>query len=236
MLFNFLEVILMVKLFKSLTKFELFLWFASSVTVCLSFLLTPNKDILSLIASLVGVTALIFVAKGYVIGQVLTVVFSVFYGIISFFFSYYGEMITYLFMTAPMGIMAAIEWYKNPYANSREVKIKKITKKQLFGAVFLSLAVTFAFYFILKALDTANLFFSTVSITTSFFASYLTYLRSPYYALGYAANDIVLIILWILASIENTAYIPMIFCFVAFLWNDIYGYVNWQKMQKKQIS
>ncbi len=226
----------MLKLFKSLTKFEFFLWLASSIIVCLSFLLTPEKDILSLSASLVGVTALIFIAKGYVAGQILTIIFSIFYGIISFFYSYYGEMITYLFMSTPMAIMATIEWYKNPYKNSKEVKIRAVTKKQLIGVVVLSLAVTFVFYFILKALNTANLFFSTISITTSFFAASLTYLRSPYYALGYTANDIVLIVLWVLASIENPAYVPMIFCFIAFFWNDIYGYINWTRMQKKQAE
>ena len=226
----------MLKLFKSLTKFEFFLWLSSSVIVSLSFLLTPEKDILSLAASLVGVTALIFLAKGYVAGQVLTVIFSIFYGLISFFYSYYGEMITYLFMSTPMAIMATIEWYKNPYKNSKEVKIRAITKKHLIGVVILSLAVTFVFYFILKALNTTNLIFSTLSIATSFFAASLTYLRSPYYALGYTANDIVLIVLWVLASIENPAYVPMVFCFIAFFFNDIYGYINWTRMQKRQAE
>lgn len=222
------------KSFKLLTKFELILWIASMVIVTLSFLLAPIKDILSLTASLIGVTALIFVAKGFVLGQVLTVVFAMFYGIISFFFTYYGEMITYLFMTSPMAIMAVIEWKKNPYKKSMEVKVNKATKKQALTMLILSVAVTIAFYFILKALSTANLVISTVSVTTSFLASYLTYLRSPYYALAYAGNDIVLIILWILASIEDASYIPMIFCFLMFLINDIYGYINWRKMQKKQ--
>ena len=84
--------------FKKLNTLELCLWIFSLVLVILSFVLSPLKDYLTLVASLIGVTALIFVAKGMVIGQILTVVFSVFYGIISFFFAYYGEMITYLLM------------------------------------------------------------------------------------------------------------------------------------------
>ncbi len=221
---------------RSLTKFELLLWISSLIIVTLSFLLAPNKDFLSLSASLIGVTALIFLAKGYILGQLLSVVFAIFYGIISFFFAYYGEMITYLLMTAPMAVMAAIEWYKNPYNNSGEVKISRVTKTQLIVMLVLTATVTFIFYFILKALDTTNLMFSTVSIATSFLASYLTYLRSPYYALAYAANDVVLIILWILASIRDTGYIPMILCFVMFFFNDIYGYVNWKKMMARQSS
>ena len=224
--------------FKTLTKFEKGLWLTSLtivlVSYSLSYLFSDNGDLLNLIASLIGVTALIFVAKGHVLGQLLTVVFSVFYGIISVFFTYYGEMITYLFMTTPMAIVVAIEWIKNPYKDTREVKVHKVTKKQLAFMWLSAVLVTVLFYFILKALNTANLFFSTISITTSFVASYLTFLRSPYYAIGYSANDIVLIVLWILASAENISYLPMVACFIMFLFNDLYGFYNWRKMQKRQ--
>ena len=224
--------------FKTLTKFEKGLWLISlAVTLLsyvLSYLFSGGGDLLNLIASLIGVTALIFVAKGLVLGQLLTVVFSVFYGIISVLFAYYGEMITYLFMTTPMAIVAAVEWIKNPYKDTLEVKIHKVTKKQLVVMWLLALLVTVLFYFILKALNTTNLVFSTISITTSFIASYLTFLRSPYYAIGYSANDVVLIILWILASVENISYLPMVACFIMFLFNDLYGFYNWRRMQKRQ--
>lgn len=102
--------------------------------------------------------------------------------------------------------------------------------------VVLSIIVTSIFYFILKTLETENLIISTLSITTSFVAGYLTYLRSPYYALGYAANDIVLIVLWILATIDDISYFPMILCFIMFLLNDLYGFHNWKKMLEKQTK
>jgi nicotinamide mononucleotide transporter PnuC len=98
----------------------------------------------------------------------------------------------------------------------------------------LSLIVTVMFYFILKALGNANLIVSVISVTTSFVASYLTFLRSHYYAVAYAINDIILIILWILASVVNPDYIPMIMCFVMFLINDLYGFYSWRKMLKRQ--
>lgn len=223
------------KSFQSLTKFETGLWLTSLAVTLLSYLCSGSGDLLNLIASLIGVTALIFVAKGHVLGQLLTIVFSVFYGIISFFFTYYGEMITYLFMTAPMAIVAAVEWIKNPYQDSQEVKVHHVTKRQLVLMSLLAFLVTIVFYFILKALGTANLVFSTISITTSFVASYLTFLRSPYYAIGYSANDLVLIVLWILATLENRSYFPMVACFVMFLFNDLYGFYNWKKMQKRQV-
>jgi len=221
---------------RDLSKFESGLWFTSVTAITASFLCTGTRDALTLIASLIGVTALIFVAKGYVIGQILTVVFAMFYGGISFFFHYYGEMITYLGMTAPIAIVTAIAWARHPFQSSREVEVRHITKKQLSLMLCLALAVTILFYFILDTLGNANLLFSTVSVTTSFIASCLTFLRSPYYALGYSANDIVLIVLWVLAALENPAYLPMVVCFLMFLANDLYGFHHWQHMQKAQTA
>ena len=220
--------------FRDLTKFEWGLWLFSLLGVTGSYFFAHDGNILSLIASLIGVTALIFVAKGYILGQVLTVVFAVFYGIISFVFQYYGEMITYLCMTAPIAVTAIISWVKHPYKQTKEVQVHRLCKKDVFFLFLFTGAVTIVFYFILKALNTANLLISTLSVTTSVSACTLTVLRSPYYALAYGANDVVLIVLWVLAALKDPAYLPMVICFSMFLVNDAYGYVNWRRMQIRQ--
>lgn len=221
---------------RTLSRFEWILWIISLTVVTVSFLLSPSKDFLTLSASLIGVSALIFVSKGLVFGQVLTVVFAVFYGTVSFFFTYYGEMFTYLCLSAPSAIAAIISWLKNPYGETNVVKVAGLTVKKMALMLLLVGGVTVGFYFLLRALGNANLTISTVSVATSALASALTILRSPLYAIAYSANDVVLIVLWILASIENPAYIPMIFCFVMFLANDIYGFINWSKLKREQSS
>ena len=224
-----------VRKIRSLSGFELGLWLFSLIGVTLSSVFSPVFDPLSLTASLIGVTALIFVAKGDPLGQVLTVVFSVFYGIISWTFRYYGEMITYLGMSAPMAALAVISWVRNPYEQGKaEVRVNRLKLPEVLFLAVLTILVTVLFYFILKFFGTANLLPSTLSVTTSFLASYLTFRRSPFYALAYAANDLVLIVLWILAALEDPSYIPMILCFAMFFLNDTYGFVNWQRMQKRQ--
>ncbi len=220
--------------FRDLTRFELVLWIVSMAVIICSFAVSRGEGILSLIASLIGVTALIFVAKGYVVGQILTVAFAMFYGVISFYLRYYGEMITYLGMSAPMAIFSVVEWIRHLYNGSREVEVSRLSGKRIAVLVVGTAAVTAAFYFILRALGTASLITSTVSVATSFAASYLTFCRSPYYALAYAANDIVLIILWSIAALGDISYLPMVLCFVMFFANDIYGFINWKRMQSRQ--
>ncbi len=219
---------------KSFSKFEIFLWCVSAFAVTLSFFLTDEKNWLTLVSSLVGVTALIFVAKGLAFGQLMTLLFAVAYGIISIKLRYFSEVITYLGMSAPAALFSLISWLKNPYKNSEVVEVSNITKKKLSLSLLFTAAVTVAFYFILKALDTSELIVSTVSIATSCLASVLSYLRSPYYALAYTLNDVVLILLWTIASIANISYLPMVVCFSAFMANDIYGYFNWKLIRKKQ--
>lgn len=161
-------------------------------------------DVLTLAATWVGITSLIFAAKGNVWAQFLMVAFSILYGIISFRFRYWGEMITYLGMTLPMAVWSAVTWLRNPSAGSKsEVAIRKLEKKHFLFLLVLSIVVTGAFYFILRWLETPNIVFSTLSVTTSFLAASLTMLRSSYYALGYAANDLVLIVLWGLAAAKT---------------------------------
>ena len=220
---------------KSFTKFELGLWAVSVSVVTASFIIGGNFRVLTLIASLIGVTALIFVAKGDVTGQVLTVVFSVLYSVISFEFTYYGEMITYMFMTAPIAAMSVYTWIRHPEEKGkREVSIARLSLKKTIMLCITAVIVTVIFYFILRYFNNANLLFSTISITTSFLASALMLFRSSAYALAYGANDIILIILWVMASLEDTAYLPMVMCFAMFLANDIYGFYNWQKRKKLQ--
>ena len=217
------------------SKGEIALWLCSAALIIVSFCIFDRESYLTLFASLIGVTSLIFNAKGNPFGQFLMIVFSLLYGIISFAFSYYGEMITYIGMTMPMAVFSLISWLKNPYkGNKSEVKVNRISKKEYIFMWFITAIVTAVFYFILDAFDTANIVPSTISVTTSFLAVYLTFRRSPYYAVGYAANDVVLIILWVLASVSNISYMSVTVCFVIFFVNDIYGFYNWRKMQKRQ--
>ena len=218
----------------SLTRFEAGLWMTSIAVVAGTYIGFQSEDWLSLTAALIGVTALIFVAKGHALGQVLTIVFAVFYGVISWGFRYYGEMITYLGMSAPMAAVALVTWLRNPYRDSAEVTVRRLNARDWCVLLLASAVVTAVFWFILRAMGNAALAVSTLSVTTSFLASALTAMRSPYYALAYAANDLVLIVLWVIAAAADLSCVPMTACFVMFFANDLYGFFSWKRMEKRQ--
>lgn len=222
---------------KTLTKREWSIWLGSIIIVLISNLATKDFDLLTLVAALTGVTSLIFAAKGKVWGQVLMILFSILYGIISFRFRYWGEMMTYLGMTLPMAVWSTITWIENPSENNgNEVQIQSLSKKHIVALCISGIIVTAVFYYILKSFNTPNIIFSTISIITSFIAASLTMLRSSYYAVWYAVNDVVLIILWVLASLKDPAYIPVVVNFSIFFMNDMYGFMSWKQSELEQAE
>lgn len=225
----------MKKLTSYFTKFEMGLWLCSVAAVTVAFCLFDRGSYLTLVASVIGVTFILFNAKGNPLGQVLGIVFCFLYGVISYSYAYYGEMITYMGMSAPMDLLALISWLRNPYkGNKAEVTVNRISRKEILFMFLISVPVTIVFYYILALLGTANVVVSTFSVTTTFYAVYLTFRRSPYFSLAYATNDIVLIVLWILAAFTDRTYISVAVCFIAFLANDLYAFFNWLRMEKRQ--
>ncbi len=217
------------------TKTEKCLWCISVSAIAASYIIFPQDSPLSLIASLTGVTSLIFCAKGNPFGQVLMVIFSVIYTVISYSFAYYGEMITYFCMTLPMAVFSLISWLRHPYKGKKsQVEVNRISRNEIIFLVFLTSAVTLIFFFVLKWLNTENLPVSTLSVATSFAAAYLTFRRNPYLSVLYALNDVVLVALWIYASLRDISYVSVVICFSVFLVNDIYCFVSWKKMEHQQ--
>ena len=165
---------------KSLNKFEIILLVVSNIVIFSTHFFLPNANVVSTFASMIGVTSLVFIAKGVVLGQILCIIFSIFYGLISLANGYYGEMLTYVCMTLPMNVFSLISWIRHPFKDTNEVEVSSLSIKKILLIFILSIGVTIIFYFVLKALNTASLIVSTISITTSFIAVSLTFFRSPF--------------------------------------------------------
>lgn len=225
------------KNFNYFTKGEIIMWAVSILLIFVCFFAFDRENYTTLAASVIGVTSLLYNSKGNVAGQALSIAFSLLYGLISFQSRYYGELITYVGMTLPMSVVALISWARNPNLGKKsEVTVGEVKVPELILLIFITAGVTTGFYFILKYFNTANLLVSTFSIATSFAAAYLSFRRSPYYPVIYALNDIVLIILWGALSIKDISYISVVLCFGVFAMFDIYGFINWKKMQARQYN
>lgn len=225
----------MKKILKYFSLFEWILWLGSIITVVVFFIVLQNKEWLYLVTTILGATSLIFLAKGNLVGLILSAVFSVFYSIVAVTFRYWSELVTYAFMTLPITVLSIIQWVKNPYKGKKtEVEIVELPTNQYFNIFVAGAIVTILFHFILVWLNTPNIIFSTLSIFTTFIAAYLSLKRSRFYAIAYALNDIILIVLWSLATATDLSYLAIVICFVSFFANDLYAFINWTRLYKKQ--
>ena len=223
------------RIFGSFTRFEIVLLIFSLLVTTVPFFALGNRAWIYLAASVLGVLSLTFTSKGNVLGEVLMVAFSILYGIISWSYAYYGEMVTYLGMTLPISLFSIVSWLRHPSAAGHtEVRVARLGFRDYLVSFLPGVAVTVPFWFLLRHFQTPNLPISTLSVFTSFAAAWLTVKRSPAYALAYAANDVVLIVRWVLAAIASRPYWAMVACFFAFLLNDIYGLFHWLRMRKRQ--
>lgn len=213
--------------------FELGILFFGSIALVLAFFLQPGeKNYLSLFTSLLGMVAILMVAKGMIIGQYFTFVYGLLYALLSYLSGYYGECILCAVTILPSATLAVISWTRHPSKERGKVKVNKLSKKEYLSVCLGAVALTFAAYFVLRALHTEELVVSTVSFVTSLSAAYLLIRRSPFYALCYIANDLVLIALWSLALARGECVLPSVICFCIFLVNDSYGFFNWRRRGK----
>ena len=213
-----------------LSPAEWLLWGLSVAAVLAAAGLFGDMESLEILASVVGVTSLVFNARGNPAGQALMLIFSIMYAVISYSARYYGEMLTYLGMTAPMAALALVSWLSHPFqGKTSEVEVRRMPRREAVLMLLAAVPVTAGFGLLLALFHTANLAPSILSVTTSFVAAYLTFRRSPYFALAYAANDVVLILLWILAGRMS-----MVVCFALFLASDLYGFFSWLRMERRQ--
>jgi len=191
-------------------------------------------DYQNLLGAQLGIISIFFLAKASLIGIVLSLLFSLFYAITSLNFQYYGEAIIYFAFMIPLGIISGVIWFINRFKGTTEVAILSTKKIDFMIGPIASVILTFGLFWLLRYLGTENIITSTLSLFTSFLALYFQIKRSRFTQLFYAANDIVLITLWTLATIEDISYIPIVSCFVFLLVNDLYGFFNWTRIKKRQ--
>ena len=192
------------------------------------------QDYMNLIGAEIGIISIFFLAKASLFGIGLSLLFSTFYAITSLNYTYYGEAIIYFAFMIPIGIANGIIWFRNRFKGTTEVEILSSKRIDFILGPTIAAILTFSLFWLLRYLGTENIITSTISLFTSFLALYFQLRRNRFTELFYAANDIVLIVLWTLATIDDISFIPIVTCFLFLLINDLYGFFNWSKIQKRQ--
>lgn len=224
----------MLNFFKKFTLFEKLL-LVISIIVLIATGIIFNSSIVTIICTVLFVLAIMLIAKGNYLGQIIGIVVTILYSYISYKNRYYGEIIINIGIVLPLYILGIISWIKHENKETKTVKINQIRFKEWLVALVLSIGVYFGIYYLLKSQNTNLLIVSTLSVVASLFGMYLNVRRSSYSFLLFIINDIILIFLWGIPSFKGDyTLVPLFINPIINLFNDSYGLYNWKKNEKLQ--
>ena len=222
------------KILKDWSKFEKTLLFGNIIVVSTIGIIF-KADLLTTACSIIGINTALLLAKGKNLGQLMGILITLLYSILSFKNKYYGEVLIYVFLMLPMFVVGTFSWIKHQNKKTNSVEINNIKAKEWIIVSIIFIGVFIGIYYVLKAFNTNELIVSTASVLASLFAVYLQVRRSKYSFSFYIVNDIILFILWGTPVFKgNYTLIPMLLNPVFNFINDLYGFYYWRKTEKIQ--
>lgn len=208
--------------------------FASTIALTIIF----KSGILDCFTSLFTILWCFLLAKGKVFGHIVGIIATLLYIIVSIQVAYYGEVLLSAAITIPMSIWAFVEWFKNKRMDKSQgevVVIKAVRAKELLILLASQIALFPALYFLLKAFGTEFLAVSTLSVSANIIATYLLIRRSDLNWCVWVANSLITLSLWMyLTIVKDISYITLAIMSLFLFVNNIYGFINWQRLKKSQ--
>ena len=137
-------------------------------------------------------------------------------------------------ITIPVYLISVITWLKNRSSENDEVTVNKLSVMELVILLISSIPLFAIIFFVLRALNTANLVVSTISLTLGAIASYLLMRRCEYNFIFYILLNVTGIALWTTITIRDLSNLPTVISYSISVFLNITGLINWIKMKKSQ--
>jgi nicotinamide mononucleotide transporter len=223
------------KNWRGYTLLDLFFILIATISVVVSGLIFNSKWYV-IIQSILIIFCVFTQAKGKLATQFIGVISFSFYIFISYSQKYYGESLLYLIIMVPMYIYGIIHWITNKDINNHVVLVKSnLSKKEWIFSSIGFLLISIAIYFLLKILNTQQLIISTLSFVSMLPAVYLLIRRCKWNQVAFLVNDLIVPVLWIILVINgDLSFLSMCITYIFQLTFDIYGLIQWIKLEKSQ--
>ena len=176
-------------------------------------------------------------AKGQIITQFLGIASFFFYIYISYVQKLYGEVIMYGVIMLPIYFYGTAHWLKNRNKKDKSIVIvrKTLPKLEIILMLIGLVIVSFGVYFLLKALNTAQLISSTIAFVVTLPGVYLLARRCVWNQAAFLLNDIFVPILWLAFILDgDLTVMPIFVCHIFQIVYDLYGLFVWFKLEKNQ--
>ncbi len=211
-------------------------WLLSFTAVNIFLFFAWHDTWIGLTASLTGMLCVVLTAKGKISSFYFGLINIFAYSYVAFSSKYYGDVILNLGYFLPMTFVGIYYWNKNLNndESTKEVLVRKLRWRDKVIWFIVSLAVLYIFGLLLQLVKGTLPF---VDSTTTVFSIVATILLNKRYVdqwFYWILVDIWSIVMWVFIFIRDGNQISMLVMWSAFLVNALYGYYNWNKMEKKQ--
>lgn len=226
------------KVFDDYNSFEI-LWLICSVGVLglISILTTDQYLVLTTIATVTGMLNLFLIAKGKTLNYFFAFINNLTYAYVCYQQGIFGQFLLFAFFFFPMQFYGLYNWTKPQSTDeNNDIVTKNLTNKQrIYLSVGIIISAILYGSFILKGIfnQQVGLFADSLTGVVSVVAIILmvkAYLEQ--WTLWIIINTLSTIIWlqqYILGSGDGIAFLAM---WLIYLFNAIYGYINWKKLQK----
>lgn len=223
------------KNWKGYNIIDLFLLGAGLITVVATSIVFKSGWLI-IVNSVLGLICVFTQAKGKVLTQFVGIVWFVFYCFMAYQQKYYGETILYATIMIPLYIYGAIHWLANKDKIDNTVIVKtKFSVKEISIFLFVWAGVSVGIFFLLRVLNTAQLWLSTLAFCTMLPSVYLLIRRSKWNQILFLINDVILCVLWQTLLYKGALEFVPILCYQIFqIIYDAYGVLEWIKLEKRQ--
>lgn len=204
------------------------IWFAFCVFSTIIASLVSKSDVCGLIAAVTGIFYTLLAGKGKVSCYLFGIVNSLLYGLISFKFKLYGEVMLNLGWYFPMMFIGLFFWGKNLSGN----QIIRKTKLGLKGKIIcylLTLAGICIYAIILKRMNDSQPWIDSATTVLSITAMILTVKRCADQWILWTIVNILSVWMWF----RNGESMAILFMWLVALANGLIFYFQWYKDIKK---
>lgn len=197
-----------------------------------------GDSLLGLTSSMAGMICVVLVAKGKISNYYFGIVQAVTYAYISYGYGLYGEAMLNAFFYLPIQFIGIYMWRKHKASSSvkgEDVSVKRLTGKGWITLILVSVFASVIYAELLSVIGGQQVRLDSVAVVLSIIAQILMLKRYAEQWVMWIVVNVLSIILWLvtLTSTGGNDW-TMLVMWTAFLFNSIYGYVNWIKMGKKQ--
>ena len=210
--------------------FEKIFLFAMVALQIVVFAINPDTP-LNIIAGLAGVVSVVLCAKGKIVFYFIGFVQTITYLYLAWKNKFYGEVAENVFYFVTM-IWGIFVWKKNTVENedgTEDVAAKVFTAKQWILSIIVTIIGTIGMGYVLNMIGSAQAYTDAATNVLAIIAQILMVRRYKEQWLWWLVIDVLCIKMWFVAG--NWSMVAM---YIAWTANCIYGWYNWEKLNKQQ--